>query len=142
MKSLWEKTKKRTHLCGEITSNLKDKQVVLNGRVKSLRDHGNLLFADIVDDSGMVQVTFDTKDPNWIHTKQLHYDCIVFVQGQVKKRPENMQNKKIKQGMGNHSSKEMDILAFAKTPPFRQGDTVNENLALQYRYLDLKRRTD
>ena len=142
MKYPWEKTKKRTHLCGEITSDLKDKQVVLNGRVKSLRDHGHLLFADIGDDSGMAQVTFNTKDPKWSQTKQLHYDCILSVQGQVKKRPENMQNKKIKTGEWEIIPQEMDILAIAKTPPFRQGDTVNENLTLQYRYLDFRRRTD
>ena len=53
-----------------------------------------------------------------------------------------MQNKKIKTGEWEVIPQEMNILAFAKTPPFRQGDTVNENLALQYRYLDLKRRTD
>ena len=142
MKSKWENTKKRTHLCGEILFDLNDQQIVLNGWVKGLRDHGHLLFVDLMDESGIVQITFDTKDTKWSHTKQLHYDCILSVKGHVKKRPENMQNKKIKTGDLEIIPQEMNILASAKTAPFRQGDTVNENLALKYRYLDLRRRQD
>ena len=142
MKSHWEKTKKRTHLCGEITSDFNDKTIVVNGWIKGLRDHGSLLFVDLTDESGVIQITFDTTDPKWSHTKQLHYDCILSVKGHVKKRPENMQNKKIKTGEWEVIPQEMNVLASAKTPPFRQGDTVNENLALQYRYLDFRRRQD
>ena len=143
MKSHWNTTKKRTHLCGEILSDLKDQSVILNGWVKGLRDHGNLLFIDLWDESGLTQITCDTKDPQWEQqAKQLHYDCILAVKGQVKARPENMQNKKIKTGEMEVIPQEMSLLASAKTAPFRQGDRVNENLALQYRYLDFRRRRD
>ena len=138
----WDKSKKRTHLCGEISSDLKDQTVILNGWVKGLRDHAHLLFIDLWDESGVVQVTFDTTDPQWEQSQQLHYDCIIAVKGQVKNRPENMQNKKIKTGDMEIIPEELNLLASAKTAPFRQGDTVNENLALQYRYLDFRRRSD
>ena len=142
MKSHWNTTKKRTHRCGEILSDLKDRSVILNGWVKGLRDHGNLLFIDLWDESGLAQITCDTTDPQWKQAKQLHYDCILSVKGQVKARPENMQNKKIKTGEMEIIPQEMSLLASAKTAPFRQGDKVNENLALQYRYLDFRRRKD
>ena len=115
---------------------------MLNGWVKGQRDHGNLLFVDIRDESGVVQVTFDTQNSNWEQMKHLHYDCIVAIKGKVKKRPENMQNKKIKTGEWEIIPQEMHILASAKTAPFRQGDTVNEDLALKYRYLDFRRRQE
>ena len=136
------KNKKRTHLCGEILSDFKGQKLVLNGRVKGLRDHGSLLFVDLMDESGSVQVTFDTADSRWSLTKQLHYDCVLSVKGHVQKRPEDMQNKKIKTGEWELIPEEMSLLAVAKTPPFRQGDVVNENLALKYRYLDFRRRED
>ncbi len=139
MTSSWEKTKKRTHLCGKITSDCNGKPVVLNGWVKGLRDHANLLFVDLMDESGLVQVTFDSTDPKWAAAKKLHYDCILSVKGHVKKRPENMQNEKIKTGEWEIIPQEMSILAVAKTAPFRQGDAVNESLALKYRYLDFRR---
>ena len=138
----WEKTNKRTHRCGEVTSDFNGKQIVLNGWVQGLRDHGHLLFVDIRDESGVVQVTFDTQDSKWEQTNQLHYDCIVAIKGQVRQRPENMQNKKISTGEWEVIPQEMRILASAKTAPFRQGDTVSEDLALKYRYLDFRRRTE
>lgn len=142
MSSSWGKIKKRTHFCGEVLPSLKDQTVVLNGWVKGLRDHGHLLFIDLADESGTVQVTFDTAKPKWKNTKQLNYDCVISVRGQIKVRPKDMQNKKIKTGEMEIIPEEMSLLAQAKTAPFRKGDTVNENLSLQYRYLDLKRRTD
>ena len=142
MDSQWDKAKKRTHFCCDITSDLKGQSVVLNGWVKKIRDHGSLLFVDLMDESGLVQITFDTKEPKWNHTNQLHYGCILSVKGQARKRPEKMQNKKIQTGEWEILPQEIHIVASAKTPPFREGDTVNENTALQYRYLDLKRRAD
>ena len=142
MISHWDTSKKRTHLCGEITADFNEQNVTVNGWVKGLRDHGNLLFVDLKDESGFVQITFDSKDPKWTYLKQLHYDCILTVKGQVKNRPANMQNKKIKTGEIEIIPEQMNILASAKTAPFRQGDNVNENLALKYRYLDFRRRED
>ena len=119
MKSLWEKQKKRTHLCGEITSNLKDKQVVLNGRVKSLRDHGNLLFADIVDDSGMVQVTFDHQRlPNGSIQNNSIMTVLYLFRDKSKNGLKICKQKDVKTGEWEIIPQEMDILAFAKNSSF------------------------
>ena len=142
MSAEWDKAKKRTHLCGEISASLQGQSILLNGWIKNMREHGQILFADLMDESGLVQITFDTKDSKWSETAQLHYDCILSVKGKVIKRPENMQNKKIKTGEWEIQPEKIDILATAKTAPFRQKDKVNENTALQYRYLDLRRRSD
>lgn len=138
----WDKTKKRTHFCEEILPDLKDQNVVLNGWVRGVRDHGTLLFIDLVDESGTTQVTFDTTDPKWKNIQQFHYDCIISVKGQVKTRPKDMQNKQIKTGEMEVIPEEICLFIKAKTAPFRKDDEVNESLALQYRYLDLKRRSD
>lgn len=139
MNSFWDKTIKRTHLCGEITSDKLNQTVILNGWVKSLRNHGSLLFIDLSDESDVVQITCDTKDFQWEKTKQIHYDCILSVEGKVQTRPKDMQNKKIKTGEVEVIPQKINFLATAKTAPFRKGDSVNENLALQYRYLDFRR---
>ena len=60
MSAEWDKAKKRTHLCGEISASLQGQSVLLNGWIKNMREHGQILFADLVDESGLVQITFDT----------------------------------------------------------------------------------
>lgn len=142
MNSHWDKTKKRTHFCRELTPRIEKQNIVLNGRIKGLRDHAQLLFVDLEDESGIAQVTFDTNYSQWKNLKQLHHDCIVSVKGQARRRPENMQNKKISTGEMELIAQELSFLVEAKTAPFRAGDNVNENLALQYRYLDMRRRED
>ena len=139
---LWDKNKKRTHLLADINSSLIHQTVVLNGWVRGLRDHGQLLFVDLLDESGSLQITFDTSHTKWNPPPKLTYDSLIAVKGEVKKRPENMQNKKIKTGDIEIIPQELSILALAKTAPFRKEDAVNQNLALQYRYLDFRRRVD
>ena len=142
MNSAWEKSKKRSHLCGTVDLNLEGQSITLNGWVKGLRDHGHLLFVDLCDESGCIQITFDSTDPQWKHTKQFHYDWVLSVHGQVKKRPENMQNKNLETGSIEIIPQKVLVLSSGKTAPFRKGDTVNESLALSYRYLDFRRRPD
>ena len=136
----WSAKKKRTRLCGEISLKLEGQTITLNGWIKSLREHKSLLFIDLQDESGTAQIACDPHQ--WPIVKSLHYNSILSVKGLVKKRPENMQNKKIKTGEVELAPQEINLLSPAKTPPFRQGDDVSENLALQYRYLDFKRRSD
>ncbi len=142
MPSFWDKTKKRTHTCGEISPRLEGQTVILNAWVKGIRDHGQLLFIDMEDESGRVQVTFDTQAQKWQFVQQIHYGSVLSVKGQVKKRPEDKQNKKISTGEMELIPEEAHLLSSSKTPPFREGDKVNEALALQYRYLDMRRRED
>ena len=139
MFSNWKASLKRSHLCGGIDSHLKDQTVILNGWVKAIRDHGPFVFIDLWDESGPVQVNCEKNSDYWKNCQPLAYDYVLSIKGTVKARPQNMQNKKIKTGELEIIPQEIHVLSKAKTAPFRSGDTVNENLALQYRYLDFRR---
>ena len=136
MTALWNSSKKRTHFCGQIGLDLEGKVIRLNGWLKSVRDHGQILFIDLQDQSGLIQINCDSKK---LKCSDFSYDSVLYVKGLVKKRPLNMQNKNISTGEIEILADEVEILCQAKTPPFRQGDQVNEPLALKYRYLDLRR---
>ena len=142
MFSEWNLSIKRTHLSEEINLQLRDQTVILNGWIKAIRDHGPLVFIDLWDESGPIQINCDKNSEPWKKHQSLGYDCVLSVKGTVKARPKDMQNKKIKTGEIEIIPQEMTLLSKAKTAPFRSGDTVNENLALQYRYLDFRRRSD
>ena len=136
----WDSSKKRTHFCGNISSQLEGQTLSLNGWLRSIRNHGQILFLDLEDQTGLAQINCDTEKIKIKDlTGGLSCDSILFVKGLVKKRPPNMQNKKIKTGGFEVIAEEVQVLCLADTPPFRQGDNVNENLALKYRYLDLRR---
>ena len=132
----WTEEVKRTHLCQELSSELEGQTVCLNGWLRSVRDHGQLLFLDLEDQSGLVQVNCDTQK---INPENLTYDSVLSVKGIIKKRPAHNQNDKIKTGAFELIAEHVQVLCSAKAPPFRKGDKVNENLALKYRYLDLRR---
>ena len=138
----WNSSIKRTHLSEEIGLLLADQTVVLNGWIKAIRDHGPLIFIDLWDESGPIQINCNKNSSAWKKQATLGYDCILSVRGTVKARPKKMQNKKIKTGEVEIIPQEIILLSKAKTAPFRSDDTVNENLALQYRYLDFRRRSD
>ena len=135
----WNPSLKRSHLCGNIDSHLKDQTVLLNGWVKAIRDHGPFVFIDLWDESGPIQLNCDKNSDSWKNCQALGYDYVLSIKGTVKARPQNMQNKKIKTGEIEIIPQEIHVLSKAKVAPFRSNDTVNENLTLQYRYLDFRR---
>lgn len=139
MKTELKNNWKRTHYCKDLNTEMENKPVILNGWIKNVRDHGHLKFVDLVDESDLVQIVFDTKKFN-NKLKPLHYDTVVSIQGVVQKRPSNMQNKKLKTGMWEIPVEDFVILSPSALPPFREGDNINENLALKYRYLDFRRK--
>ena len=132
---------KRTHLCSQVS--IKDKQITLNGWVRSVRDHGQLKFVDLWDKTGLVQVIFD---PSKISLKGAEdiftYDAVISVKGKPRQRPKGMVNEELPTGNLEVLVEEFQLISPAEVAPFRQGDTVNEDLALKYRYLDLRRRPD
>ena len=133
---------RRTHRCGEIRKSHKNQKVTLNGWVRGLRNHGSLLFVDIWDQTGITQVVFDPSHSKDLSEGKFHYDAVVAVSGEVRDRPKGMKNPKIATGDMEVLMDEGVLLSASKTPPFRVGDKVNEDLALKYRYLDLRRRED
>jgi aspartyl-tRNA synthetase len=137
----------RDHHCGELRIDHVGKTVVLSGWVQRRRDFGKLIFIDLRDRSGIVQVVFD---PELIGTEaesvmevadSLRNEYVVSVQGKVVARAENTINEKIPTGEIEVQAEKIEILNASKNPPFYIQDhiDVEENVRLKYRYLDLRR---
>ena len=121
------------------TTEMIGKKVNLAGWVHARRDHGKLIFIDLRDRSGLLQVVFSGN----LHDKadKLRPEYVVAISGEVKKRPEGMDNAKIATGKVEVEAATLEILAEAKTPPFDlTADTkkISEDLRMKYRYLDLR----
>lgn len=133
------KEQKRTNYCGELSIKNVGQTVTLMGWVDSRRDHGSLVFIDLRDREGIVQVVLDPNKKETLSSKDFRGEYVVALQGVVKARPEGMKNSKIKTGEIEVEATICEILNQAATPPFRPEDeNVNEVLRLKYRYLDLR----
>lgn len=133
------KEAKRTHYCGQLNSSLKGQKVILMGWVDTRRDHGNLVFIDLRDREGIVQVVLDPNQADCATSKDFRGEYVVAIEGVINTRPEGMINKKIKTGDVEVVASRCEILSTAETPPFQISDpNVSESLRLKYRYLDLR----
>ena len=135
---------KRTHHCGELRKSDVGKEVVLCGWVSRRRDHGGLIFVDMRDRSGLVQVVYDESEMNegtFHKAESLRSEFVIAVRGKVRGRSEDTVNPKMDTGEIEVVCAELRILNTSKTPPFyiQDGIDVDENLRLKYRYLDLRR---
>lgn len=130
---------KRTDYCGSINSSKVGQKVVVMGWVDTRRDHGSLVFIDLRDREGILQVVLDPNKPETAASKNLRGEYIVAVEGIVRARPDGMKNSKIKTGEVEIEALRCEILNEAAVPPFQvQDENVNEMLRLKYRYLDLR----
>src|SRR3989344_5046457 len=117
-------------------------KVKVSGWVNVRRDHGKIIFIDLRDRSGLLQVVFAGNEDLRKLADQLRSEWVISIEGTVKERPENLKNPKIETGGVELSAEELEILNEAKTPPFpieTNGDEIDEELRLKYRYLDLRR---
>lgn len=131
--------KKRTYYCGDVRALHAGQTVVLKGWVNNRRDHGSLIFIDLRDRAGLVQVVLDPKQANTSSSKDFRNEFVVVIEGVVQKRPEGMINSKISTGEVEIQATACQILNESATPPFQIDDeNVSENLRLKYRYLDLR----
>ncbi|MEZ0392363.1 MAG: aspartate--tRNA ligase [Pseudobdellovibrionaceae bacterium] len=129
----------RTHYCGHVNKSHVGKEVTLTGWVDVRRDHGSLVFIDMRDREGIIQVVLDPKKAETASAKDLRGEYVLAVKGIVRARPEGMLNKKIKTGEIEIEAVHCQILNEAQTPPFQIDDpNVGEMLRLKYRYLDLR----
>jgi aspartyl-tRNA synthetase len=132
---------KRTHYCGALRATDAGRNVVVMGWVHRRRDLGNLLFLDIRDRSGLVQVVFNKETQREAHAKaeQARSEFVVAVEGSVVKREKA--NPEIATGEIELVASKLHILNTAKTPPFPIEEEINaaEETRLRYRYLDLRR---
>jgi aspartyl-tRNA synthetase len=134
---------RRTHMCGALRASDAGKPAVLMGWVNRRRDLGNLVFIDIRDRSGITQVVCNKEKDPVLHEKVglLRNEFVIAAIGTVKLRDENTINKNLPTGEVELVADELRILNESKQPPFLPGDSVlpNEELRLQYRYIDLRR---
>lgn len=135
---------KRTKMCGEYRSTDIDTEVVVMGFVGKFRNLGNLIFMDVRDRSGIVQVSFDDSTPRSIFEKAegLRAEYVVCVKGIVRSRGSNV-NKNIPTGDIEIIANDLKILSEAEVPPFviAENSNVSDALRLKYRYLDLRRKS-
>jgi aspartyl-tRNA synthetase len=131
--------RKRSHYCGHVNKSVVGQTVTLMGWVDSRRDHGSLVFIDLRDREGIVQVVLDPKKPATATAKDLRGEFVITIEGIVRARPEGMVNKKVSTGEVEIEATACEILNEAQTPPFQIDDhNVSEMLRLKYRYLDLR----
>ncbi len=132
---------KRTHMCGVLTAKNIDERVVLNGWIQKRRNLGGLIFCDLRDRTGIVQIVFDDTIPPELFEKadKLRSEYVVGIQGVVKER--QAKNKDLSTGDIEVFADELIIYSEAETPPIyiKDDDDVSENLRLKYRYLDLRK---
>lgn len=134
---------KRNHYCGTLAKADNEKEVVLCGWVAKRRDHGGLIFIDLRDRSGIVQVVVDPDHAgeDFAKAEAIRSEYVIKVHGVVRLRSEETINPNLATGEVEVVAKELGVLNSAKTPPFyiQDGIDVDENLRLKYRYLDLRR---
>ena len=134
---------KRTHKCGEVRITDVDQTVRVSGWVNSYRDHGNLVFIDLRDRYGLVQIVFNPDENEQIHkiARQLRSEWVISVEGVVAPRGEGLENPKLATGQIEVIAKELEVLSKAKTPAFEidSADSVGEEVRLANRFIDLRR---
>jgi len=135
---------KRTVFCGEVAEHLVGQEVIVNGWVQRRRDHGGLIFVDLRDRTGLVQVVFDAEECGseiFGKAEQVRSEYVLAVRGRLTRRAPDAVNPNIATGQWEIRAHDLRILNPAKTPPFYIQDDidVDETVRLKWRYLDLRR---
>ena len=131
----------RSLYCGELNETHLDQEVTLCGWVHRRRDHGGVIFIDLRDHKGLVQVVFDPdREAIFAIAERVRNEYVLRVTGRVRSRPEGTVNPDMPTGQVEVLGLELEVLNAAETPPFQLDDQdVNEEMRLRYRYIDLRR---
>lgn len=136
-------TLKRTARCGTLSAENEGLEIVLNGWVARRRDHGGLIFVDIRDESGIVQVVFDPRISEEAHraAEDLRPEFVIGVSGLVRRRPPGTENLSMPTGEIEIAANRIELINPSLTPPFEVKPDVkaDEKVRLRYRYIDLRR---
>jgi aspartyl-tRNA synthetase len=137
---LWQ----RTHNCGELREDAVGKTVTLNGWVNTYRSYNDQIFVDLRDRYGITQVVFEADDPFFAEAQEIRNEFVLSVQGAVRSRLPGKHNPKLPTGDIEVKARQLTILNRCPTPPFEitefpGEELANEDLRLQYRYIDLRR---
>jgi aspartyl-tRNA synthetase len=132
----------RTHYCGDLDTTHVDQEVTLCGWADRRRDHGGVIFVDLRDREGIVQVVFDPDcGEHFTTADRVRSEYVLRVRGRVRARAEATVNPAMKTGQIEVYARELEILNVSDTPPFQLDEHANvgEETRLRYRYLDLRR---
>lgn len=130
----------RTHYCGEVNENQIGEEVSVCGWVHRRRDHGGVIFVDLRDREGLLQIVFDPDRAEiFAEAERIRGEFVLAVKGKVRQRPDGTLNPNMKTGQVEILAHELVTLNDAATPPFHHDEDANEELRLKYRYLDLRR---
>ena len=132
----------RTDYCGKISKGLVGQEVVVCGWVRRRRDHGGLIFMDVADYTGCIQVVFVPESGAvFQRAEELRSEYVVKVKGRVRPRPDGTSNQALKTGGVEIEAYDLEIFSKAKTPPFviQNVADAKEELRLKFRYLDMRR---
>jgi aspartyl-tRNA synthetase len=130
----------RSHYCGHVNRAEVGRTIKVAGWVHRRRDHGGVIFIDLRDREGLLQVVFDPDQAAmFAEAERLRSEFVLSVEGLVRERPQGTVNPNLASGEVELLAKSLTVLAKAKTPPFHHDEPVSEELRLKYRYLDLRR---
>jgi aspartyl-tRNA synthetase len=130
----------RSHYCGQVDETLIGQDVSVCGWVHRRRDHGGVIFVDLRDREGLLQIVFDPDRPEvFAEAERIRGEYVLAVRGRVRERPEGTVNPNMKTGKVEVLVAELTVLNRSATPPFHHDEVANEELRLKYRYLDLRR---
>ncbi|BDB64620.1 aspartate--tRNA(Asp/Asn) ligase [Helicobacter cinaedi] len=129
----------RTHLCAELNEKHIGKEVQVCGWCNTYRDHGGVIFIDLRDKSGIIQLVCDPNSQAHSIASSVRDEYVLIAKGKIRARGEGLENPKLKTGMIEVVLESLVIENKSPTPPIAIGDeSVNEELRLKYRYLDLR----
>jgi aspartyl-tRNA synthetase len=131
----------RTHYCGELNQQHIDQQITVCGWVNRRRDHGGVIFVDLRDEKGLLQVVFDPDDAAMFEQAEtLRNEFVLRVDGKLRIRPEGTSNPEMATGEVELLAHKLEILNASETPPFQlDEDDVHDDNRLKYRYIDLRK---
>ncbi len=130
----------RTHYCGQVDESEIGEEISVCGWVHRRRDHGGVIFVDLRDREGLLQVVFDPDRAEiFAEAERIRGEYVLAVKGLVRQRPEGTINPNMKTGQVEVLAHELITLNDSETPPFHHDEHANEELRLKYRYLDLRR---
>src|SRR5689334_18080176 len=128
----------RTHYCGRVNEKLIGQEVTVAGWVHRRRDHGGVIFVDLRDREGLLQIVFDpTAAAVFREAERLRNEFVVRVRGRLRARPSGTVNPNLASGGVELLAEELELLNRSEPLPFQLDEQVNEEVRLRYRYLDL-----
>ena len=130
----------RSHYCGQVNEQLTGTEVTVAGWVHRRRDHGGVIFIDLRDREGLLQIVFDPDAAKMFdEAGKLRNEFVIKVRGLVRARPAGTENANLGSGKVELLARELEVLNRSEPLPFQLDETVGEETRLKYRYLDLRR---